>query len=242
MPLSRTNRGNKFQTYSTTTAKTLVSDSFTPAAGALLLCLFQEATTDATPSLTMSSTFTGQGAWTVRYVFDSDGFGSSIVSGLAWSVCGGSPGAGTITATRRAGSFAMGMNCDFVEVNGEAAAPERQFQTASDTASVNLAVNFSSNVLSTSYLFWSSLVDGTTGVVTAPSGASLVSAQFAIGSFCATSAEKLGSGSQNNTIGGSNGGTRQTAVAIEIAELLGQPHIKRLGGIPFAGGTSKGLW
>lgn len=242
MPLSRTARGNKNQAFASTSANTLVSNSFTPAAGALLLCLFEEATSDATPSLTMSSTFTGQGAWTVRHVFDSDGFGSMIVSAIAWSVCGASPGTGTVTATRRAGTFSMGMNCDFVEVTGQDASPERQYQTASLTASSTVPVNLSSAPLSSSFLFFASCIDGSTGVVTAPTGTTLIGSQFAIGSFCGSNVEDLSSVAQNNSFTGGNGGSRETAVVIEVAEQSGYPIPKRWGGVPFTAIGQRGRW
>ena len=244
MALSRTNRGAANQAYSTTSSNTLTSGSFTPAGGAVLLALFTEATTDDTPALTVSSTHSGQGSWTVYTAIGDDGFGSKIVSYIGWSVCGPSPGAGTITATRRAGSFSMGMNCDYVEVAGaDGSTPVRQNKTNTSGAVTTIDLNLTSSPLASSFLFFSTLMNGTTGVVTVPTGTTQIGTQFAIGSFCSTSAEDLSSVAQNNQFTGGNGGNTNSGVAIEIQASTGAPVVKFFGGTPFAGlSQQKGRW
>lgn len=220
MALARTNRGTKTLTYASQSTNTLVSNSFTPAAGALLVVMFQEVTTDSTPSLTMSSTFTGQGSWTTYSAVADDGFGSKIVTRIAWSVCGASPGTGTVTATRRSGTFSMAMQAEYIEVTGQdTTTPVAQNVTNTNGAVTSIPLNFGSAPASTSYLFFASDMNGSTSVA-APSGATGLG-QFAMGSFVGENAEKLGSGSQNNSFTGGSGGAVNSGVAIEVAAQLG---------------------
>lgn len=213
---------------------TLTSSSFSPAAGALLVVFFDEYTRDTTPSLTMSSTFTSQGAWT-KYSFAStdDGFGNFFTAYIAVSVCSGSPGSGTITCTRRAGTFSMSMFAEFIEVTGQASVPVAQSHTALGTGSASLANNFTSVPTSTSYVF-ASEIDGGSGTPAAPSGMTALGSFALDTSWTAAHAEKLGSAAQNNSWTGL-GAFTDGAVAIEIAQAVPSANRKSWGGVPFAG-------
>lgn len=206
MPLARTNRGTKSVNYAgSNSTNTLTSNAFTPAGGALLVVLFDEITNDAGHALTMSSTFSGQGAWTIYSVNRDDGFGNKWIARIAWSVCGGSPGSGTVTCTRPAGSTASGMFAEFIEVTGQdAAAPIRQNAQNSGTGS-SLATTLGSAPLASSYLF-TSVGDSATGAA-APSGMTMLGtfdSNVGAGGGYHAHAEKLGSGAQANTWTGLN--------------------------------------
>lgn len=241
MPLARTNRGTKNQTYASTSANTLVSNSFTPAAGALLVVMFAEITDDASHSLTVTSSHSGTGSWTTYTAVIDDGFGSYAITRIAWAVCGASPGAGTVTCTRNAGLKNMGMGCEFVEVSGQDSTPVPQNKTNTVSATDTLALNFTSAPASTSYLFFA-CHDGNSVAPTAPSGTTaLGSYQTSTGGFYGRNAEKLGSGSQNNSFTGL-GYFISSGVAIEVAEQSGYPITKRWGGVTHAAITNEGRW
>lgn len=137
----------------------------------------------------------------------------------------------------------MGMACTFFEVTGvDASTPVRQNKTNTSGAVTTLDLNFTSAPLSSSFLFFATLMNGTTGVVTVPSGTTAASTQFAIGSFCATEIEDTSSPAQNNQVTGGNGGNTNSGVAIEVMASVGQPAAKRWGGVAFAGTGPKGRW
>jgi len=233
MALSRTNRGTKSLSLAVQATDTLVSDSFSPAAGSLLVVLFDEYTRDATPSLTMSSTFSGQGAWTTySFTATDDGFGNFFVGRIAVSVCGASPGTGTVTCTRRAGSVSMSMFAEFIEVSGQNAVA--QSKTNVGTGST-LALNFDSAPAASSMVF-ASCIDGGSGAIDVPSGFTMLGAFALDTSWRVEHAEDLASAAQNNSwsnLGSFNNG----AVGIEISEQSGYPITKRWGGV-----TGKGRW
>lgn len=239
MALARTNRGTQSLSLAVQATATLVSSSFSPAAGALLVVFFDEYTRDTTPSLTMSSSFTGQGAWTTySFVSTDDGFGNFFTAYIAVSVCGASPGTGTVTCTRRAGSVSMSMFAEFIEVTGQASTPITQSKTALGTGSSSLANNFTGAPAATSYVF-ASLIDGGGGTVVVPTGMTGLGGFALDATWSAKHAEKLGSAAQNNTWTGL-GAFTDGAVAIEVAEAVATFNKKRFGGLPFAG--QQGRW
>lgn len=128
MALTLTNRGTKSLAYAFQATNTLVSDSFSPAAGALLVVCFEEVTDDSTPSLTVTSSFSGQGAWSYAGQSYFNGFEYNVCR-IAWSLCGGSPGTGTVTCTRRAGSFNMAMFAEYLHTRRLRMTKERQWPT-----------------------------------------------------------------------------------------------------------------
>jgi len=241
MALSRTNRGNFTLTYDNAshTNPALSSSSFSPAGGSLLVAMVEEVTYgDASALITMSSTFSGQGAWT-RYssTLTDDGFGSYFRAYIFTSLCGGSPGSGTVTATSHAGSYIQGTFMEVIEVSGQSGSPVAQSQNAVGTGS-SLALNFSTAPASTSYVF-TNCIDGGSNTPTTPSGMTGLAAGAIPGpSWNSKHAEKLGSASQNNSwtsLGNFNNG----GVAIEIAQATGGATAKRWGGVPFAGITQQ---
>ena len=244
MSLGRTSRGTQSLAYASQTTATLVSASFTPAAGALLVVLFDEITTDTTPSLTMSTSLTGQGSWTLyQYASTNDGSGNYYTSYIAVSVCGGSPGTGTVTCTRRAGNFSMAMFAEYIEVSGQdATTPITQSHSALG-ATTSLANNFTTAPVSTSYVF-ASCINGGGGaaIPTVPTGMTAIGSFALVASnYTAGHAEKLGSAAQNNSWTGLIAFTNG-AVAIEIAEAAGGSYRRRWTRIPFALGGARSRW
>ena len=243
MALARNNRGTSSVAYALNTNASVTSASFSPVAGALLVVILQEVTTDTSMAVTMSSTFTGQGAWTKYTVNQNDGYGNMIDSHIAWSVCGSAPGAGTVTATARAGTFNSSYFMEVIEVTGQAPSPIAQSITNYNSASTSLALNFALPPNMPSYCFFGANMNGTTTGVAAP-GTTLGSFDMASGNFAAKHAEKLGLGfsAQNNSYTGGSGGSVNSGVGIEVAQSTGGSLTKRWGGIPFAGISQKGQW
>lgn len=235
MPLARTNRGQALLSFATQTTASAATPSFTPAVGSLLVVLFNEVTSNSASALTVTSTGFTIGSVT-QYSSSkvNDGFGSYVVSRAAVCEVTGSA-AGTLVINRSAGNYSMGMCADVVEVSGQAASPVRQ-DVNNTGAGSTLALNFASAPSSGSYLFGTT-VEGGGGSQAVPSGWTGYTAQTI--SFRALSGEQLGSGAQNNTWTGFNN-FLCTGVQVEIDEALGQPTIKRLGGLPFAPGRNVG--
>lgn len=241
MALSRTDRGNQSLAYASQSTNTLTSASFSPAAGSLLLVLYAELTDDSTPSLTMSTTLSGVGSWTQDGIVVDDGFGTYVLARFAWAVCGGSPGTGTVTCTRRAGTFNMGMGATFLEISGQDSSPARQSVENTNSDGETLALNFSSSPLASSMAFTVCIDDDNNATMAIPSGFTQIDSMVLFDQWTIKTAEDLASAAQNNSWTGL-GAFRSAAQAIEIVESSGSPHIKRLGGIPFAGGTDLRRW
>lgn len=236
MPLARTNRGNASITYTSTATAAITSGSFTPAAGALLLALWNETTTDGTPSLTMSVSGFSVGSWTtISATPTDDGFGNLMVCRIAYAVVSSSA-AGTVTGTRRAGTFTMGANMEVIEVTGQAASPVPQSVNNVLTTVTSLPLNLGSAPAATSMLF-SCCQDGDGTPGTVPSG--FTGLASGTEGFSYANAEDLASGAQNNSWTGL-GNFLSMGVLVEIAEAQGQPAVKRLGGHPFAPGRNIG--
>lgn len=239
MALSLTTRGTKTLAYALQATNTLVSDSFSPAAGALVVCMFEEVTDDTTSSLTMSSTLTGQGAWTQAGLAYYNGF-EYQVSRIAWSVCGAAPGTGTVTATRRAGSFNMGMFAEFLELGGvDTAAPVVQ-QITNSGASSSLALNFASSPLASSITLFS-ICEGQQNPVT-PSGTTALAEHNIVSTFWGDHAYDT-TPAQNNSWTGL-GAFAQCGTAIEVADSPGSALATRRGlYVPgLAGRSTPGKW
>lgn len=239
MPLARTNRGNAALPEGTNTNPSVTSASFSPAAGSLLVVLIaQYASGTGNNTFSLSSTFSGQGAWTVRSITRDDGFTNIMGSAIAWSVCGASPGTGTVTVSGKTGSILGSLFAEFIEVTGAAASPEAQQVTNSGTGAT-LATNFGATPAASSYVFGTAM-DGS-GTPTVPSGfTNLATATMSSGGWAARNGEDLASVAQNNSWGAGNFCT--TAALIEIAEAQGQPAAKRWGGVAFAGAGARGRW
>lgn len=220
MGLARTNRGNVALAEGTNSNPSVTSASFTPAAGALLVVLIaQYAFGTGNNTFAMSSTFTGQGAWTIRSVTRDDGFTNIMGSAIAWSVCGGSPGTGTVTVSGKTGSILGSLAAEFIEVTGQDASPEAQQVTNSGTGAT-LATNFGATPAATSMLFGTA-VDGS-GTPTVPSGfTNLATAVMSSGGWNSRNGEDLASGAQNNSWGA--GSFCTTAALIEVAEGAATP-------------------
>lgn len=234
MALSRTNRGTKTLAWASQSTNTLTSNSFTPTAGSMILVIFHEITSDATPSLTLSSTLSGMGSWTQDGITLSDGFGSLIVTRYAWAICGATPGTGTVTVTRRAGTFNMGMFVEFIQINGQKSSPIRQSVKNTQSSGTSLALNFGSSVLSSSYIF-SGVHDSNSTDPTVPSGhTALGNFTMVSGSFRGRNSEKLGSGAQNNSWT-ALGGFMSTGIILEIEQAVAVAATGRL----FAAGHSR---
>ena len=211
MALGFTSRGSAFHASNAS----ISSSSFTPAAGALLVVLVEELNSGS-PTLTVSSSHSGQGAWTYYTIQASNSF-EIHTTRIAVSVCGGSPGAGTITVTRSGGGSTYGMHAAFVEMTGQdTTTPVRQNVTNSSTGT-SLALNFASAPLSGSYTFLATMAGN--GPATVPSGTTSLSSQAITGSFYGQNAYDA-SPAQNNSWTGL-GSFYANGVAIEIAEQLG---------------------
>ena len=245
MALSRTDRGNTQAAYAgQSDGWALTSASFSPAAGALLIALWAEATTTATPDITMSTTLSGQGSWTEYGLATDDGFGNLIHSRIAWSVCGGSPGSGTVTATTNGTGATAGGMLTVIEVTGQdTVTPVRQNDTTTNDGSAGtLDLNFASSVQSTSFIFAVGNMHGSDGSITVPSGHTKID-QMVTGSWAPTFSEDVTTpGAQNNQFGGGSTGGPNTGVIIEVAEATAQAYMKLWGGVPFALGGTKGRW
>ncbi len=216
MPLARTNRGAALLPDGNNASPSVTSASFSPAAGALIVVLGSGYASGGLGNwaINMSSTFTGQGAWTVRSVTRDDGFTNIMGSFIAWSVCGGSPGTGTVKWTGAAGTITGSMNIETIEITGQSASPEGQQVTNSGTGA-SLATNFVSTPAASSYCFFTA-VDGN-NTLTIPSGSTaLGTASISGGGWVSANAEDLASAAQNNSWGA--GSFCTTAVAIEILE------------------------
>lgn len=237
MPLARTNRGTQTLAEGNNNNPSVTSASFSPAAGALLVVLIaQYASGTGNCTFSLSSSFSGQGAWTVRSITRDDGFTNIMGSAIAWSVCGASPGSGTVTMSGKTGTILGSIFAEFIEVTGEAASPEAQQVTNSGTGA-SLATNFGATPAASSYVFGTAM-DGS-GSLTVPSGfTALGTASMSGGGWVAANAEDLASVAQNNSW--STGSFCSTAALIEIAEAVGHPYVKRLGGHPFAPGRNLG--
>ena len=244
MALSRTNRGNATLNYVNQTTNTITSASFSPAAGALLLVLFGEFTNDTTPSLVVTSSFTGQGAWTVDYLAANDG-GNWNASGIAWSICGGSPGSGTITCTRRAGSFSDGMFGEFIEITGQDANTPASNNAGNVGSGVtSLALTLGTSPAASSMLFACCMDDNSFNNVVVPSGWTALANNSADAGMTAytQNAEILASGSTTSTFTNLNN-YRCSGVVIEIVAGVSSGTRRLWGGIPFANGVkTKGRW
>lgn len=212
MALALTTRGTAYHA----SASSVASSSFTPAGGALLVVLVEELNT-GTPTLTVTSTFAGQGSWTYYTVQASNGY-EVHTSRIAVSVCGASPGSGTITVTRSGGGSTYGMFAEFLELTGQhASTPVRQSKTNSSTGT-SLALNFDSAPEATSISLFT-ILEGNNNP-TIPSGTTQLGSQSITGgSFYGEHAYDT-SPAQNNSWT-NLGSFYANGVAVEIAANLG---------------------
>lgn len=242
MALARTNRGTSTLTWASNVNPSVTSSSFSPAAGSLLVVMVEELTSDTTPSLTMSSSLSGMGAWTkVATTYLDDGFGSYYSAAIFYATCGASPGTGTVTCTSRAGTWTNGLFMEVIEVTGQdTASPVPQTKTNTG-ASTSLALNFTSTPTATSYCF-SNCIDGGSSAPTVPTNfTGLGAGAIPASDWNTKHGEDLGSVAQNNSWTGL-GDFANAAVAIEVAQgAEGQPAVKRMGGVPFAA-RIRGVW
>jgi len=200
MALNRTNRGTKSRSKTTTSANTLVSGSFSPAAGALLVVLYDEITSDSGHGLVITDSFAGTGAWTIRKSAIVDGFGSYSVVAIAYATCGASPGTGQVTATRDAGSFTVGTFAEFIEISGsDASTPVPRWVANDGSGGTTLALNLASAPDAASMLF-TACQDGGNSKPGVPSGfTELGSFNMDGGDWYVCHGEDLASGAQNNS-------------------------------------------
>lgn len=215
--LGRTNRGTQSLGYALQTTNTLVSGSFSPAAGALIVVLFDEVTYDAGHSLTMSSTFTGQGSWTVYSAVQPDGYGNYYISRIAWSVCGATPGTGTVTCTRPAGSTYQGMFAEFIEVSGQDTVTPVAQHVENTGVSTSLVLTFAGVPVTSSFVF-SNCHDANSTAPGTPSGMTALgsfNSDIGNGGGYSAHAEVLLTASQTNTWNGL-GNFVNAGVAIEV--------------------------
>ena len=164
MALLRTDRSTATMGagYVSQTANTITCASFTPSANALLCVIFHEFTNDTTPSLVVTDTFTGTGAWS--YIDSTANDATNwYVTRFAYAKAGSSPGTGTITCTRRASAtpFTMVMVGDFFDITGQdLTTPIRQSNTGTSVGTT-LAVSLASACASTSMTFTGVTSDNT---------------------------------------------------------------------------------
>lgn len=230
MALARINRGNWTLPQGTSSNRSLTSASFSPAGGALLLVMGSQFASGAGNNLfTMSSTFTGQGAWTVRSIIQDDGSANFLGSFIAWSVCGSSPGTGTVTMTGKSGRITTSIFMEIIEITGATGSPETQQVTNASTGS-SLATDFVAPPGGRSYCFFTAL---DTSALTVPSGTTaLATASMTSSGWVAANAEILGSATQANSW--TTGGSWTTGVAMEIAEMIiPVPALRFRGGVLF---------
>lgn len=212
--LSRTNRGNGTLGYALQTANTITSGSFSPTGGSVLIVMMGEFTNDPTPSFSVTDTFTGTSGWTVAQTSTNDG-SNWYHSGIAWATAGPNPGTGTVTATRRAGNFSMGMQAEFISVVGNPAAAVLQNVLNTANLSASLALNFTNAPVSSSFLF-STITDDNSNPTLPTWFVALANNQPDPAMPSATwDAEDLTSPNQNNTWS-TLGGYRVAGGAIEV--------------------------
>jgi hypothetical protein len=155
---TRTNRGTASLAYASQATATIVSPSITPGANALMCVPFYEFTTDSAATLVVSDTFTGTGAWSYINVSDTD-TGNYYIARFAYAKLGASPGTGTITCTRHAGTFTMAMAAEFIEVAGyNTTTPVRQSTKGTATGS-SATLTYTSTCLTDSLSFTGVTVD-----------------------------------------------------------------------------------
>lgn len=222
MALGRTDRGNVQAAYGgKATGWALTSASFSPAAGALLVALWAEATTTAVPDITVTTSLSGVGSWTEYGIAVDDTFGNLIHARIAWALCGASPGTGTVTATTNGAAPTAGGMLSVVEFSGhDTTTPIRQNVTGQNASGDTLTLNLASAVLATSMTLSVGNMHGTTGSIVPPSGMTqLTSAQMATGSWAPTFAmDATPPGAQNNQWTGGSVGAVSTGVLIEVAQ------------------------
>lgn len=212
MALAVTTRGSAFHASNASVA----SSSFTPAGGALLVVLVEELNQGGTPTFTVSSTHAAQGSWTYYTIQASNGF-EIHTTRIAVSVCGPTPGSGTITVSRSGGTSTYGMAAQFVEVTGQdSTTPVRQNVTNSSTGT-SLALNFASSLASGSATFFATMAGN--GPATIPSGTTSIASQAIVGSFYGQSAYDT-TAVQNNSWTGL-GSFYANGVGIEVQESQG---------------------
>lgn len=195
MGLARTNRGTGSIAYTSNSTLTITSGSFTPPVDALLLCLWSEVTTDATPDMVLTATgFTITSPAYLSIVQD-DGFGNYAVCRIAYCRVLTSA-AGTLVCTRGAGTFTMGAHAEWIEITGEGiAAPVPQYITNVLAGSATFPLNLPSAPAASSMVFTNCIDAGGT-TPTVPSGFTALG-NFSMG-FNSANGEDLASAAQNN--------------------------------------------
>jgi hypothetical protein len=169
MALSRTNRGTAQVAYATAATNTATSSSFTPAAGALMIAMLGQFTDDLTSAITASDTHAGSGSWTVVTNQVND-VSNRYQAGYAWAIAGASPGAGTVTITRTAGTTTSGLVVSFEELSGhDPTTPIRQSITNTALSSATMNLTLGGAALAASYGY-SMVIDDNAGTPTTPSG------------------------------------------------------------------------
>lgn len=132
MALAITDRGFARTTGGSSATNTVTSASFAGVAGSLIVvCAFLGINdgTGATSALSLTDTFAGTSAWTkitAASRLHTVGSGSALYSNLTemwYAVLGGTPGTGTITVTRTAGTKDQWLVADFIQVTGQDTSP-----------------------------------------------------------------------------------------------------------------------
>jgi hypothetical protein len=216
--LSRTNRGFDSRSYATTAANTVTSSSFTPAAGALLVVLYHEFTDDHTPTLVVTNTHAGTGAWSYIDITDNDTT-NWYVARAAYAVIGGSPGAGTVTYTRRAGTNSVGMYADLIEVTSTLGTPTVKQSITGISTGASLTVTLPATPATSSYVFSALTADSTTAVAD-PTGYTNRFTFAIVGSVSMPDSEKLSSAAAAVAWTGL-GSYHAAGLALEVADPTG---------------------
>lgn len=241
MALSYTDRLSKDQPSAFTTTATLTCTAFTPAAGALIVALHSEFTSDSAGSVTFDAP-AGWGITWTKYQRSTTDSANYYRAAIGVGVVTGTPSLGSPTITRRDGSFSMSQWGHWIEVSGQAASPITESVSAIDSGSGSMALTLAAPPAATSYLFSVFQDDTYDASPTVPSGWTLLSRSNSGDGYRHAGAMKAGSGNQTSTWTTLNN-YHNVGVLIVVAEdsTTGQPYIKRVsGGLPFAANRNIG--
>lgn len=119
MAITVTNRGRKSTTAGVSATNTLTSNSFSPTGGSRLVVIAAFYGELQPAAFSVSDTFSGTGAWAKDGEYTAAKYTTWTLKVAVWSaLLGGTPGSGTVTVTRDAGTVDQGFAADFVELGG----------------------------------------------------------------------------------------------------------------------------